>query len=169
MTQTDLVSPLVSIDEYLNTDYSPDCDYVDGVLEDRNVGRKKHATTQTEVAYFLRRLGQGLVVLVEQRVQISGTRFRVPDVCVLLRADPEEIVTTAPFLCVEVLSPDDRMSRMQEKIADYRSLGVRYIWVIDPYSRTAWTYTSEHAIEAKDGVLRTEDPNIEMPLSEVLP
>jgi hypothetical protein len=25
----------VSVNEYLRTDYSPDCDYVDGVLEDR--------------------------------------------------------------------------------------------------------------------------------------
>jgi hypothetical protein len=30
---------LVSVDEYLSTSYDPDCDYVDGVVEERNVGR----------------------------------------------------------------------------------------------------------------------------------
>ena len=163
---------LVSVEEYLHTDYSPDCDYVDGVLEDRNVGQKKHAITQTVIAAFLLRLqtALGALVLVEQRVKISATRYRVPDVCVLLHGDPEEeIVTTPPFLCVEVLSPDDRMSRMETKIRDYFDIGVRYVWLIDPYSRKAWTYTSEGRFEVADGIMRTKDPDIEMPLSEILP
>ncbi len=29
---------LVSVDEYLRTSYRPDCDYVDGILVERNVG-----------------------------------------------------------------------------------------------------------------------------------
>jgi len=162
---------LVSVEEYLHTDYSPDCDYVDGVLEDRNVGKNKHAGTQTEIAYFLRRARERLkiFVFVEQRVQISATRFRVPDVCVLLAHPGEEIVTTAPFLCIEVVSPDDRMSRIRIKIRDYLDIGVRDVWVVDPYSRKAWTHTSEGAVEVKDGALRTKDPNVEMPLSEILP
>ena len=163
---------LVSVEEYLRTDYSPDCDYVDGVLEERNVGQKRHAISQTMIAAFLLRLQQalGALVVVEQRVRISATRFRVPDVCVLRPNNPEEeIVTAAPFLCVEILSPDDRMSRMEEKIRDYLGVGVRYVWVVDPYSRRAWTYTSEGRLETTDGVMRTKDPAIEMPLVEVLP
>jgi Uma2 family endonuclease len=163
---------LVRVEEYLSTDYSPDCDYVDGVLEERNVGQQKHAIVQTLIAGFLLRLRQvlGALVVVEQRIKVSPARFRVPDVCVVLGADPDEaVITTAPFLCVEVLSPDDRMVRMHEKIGDYLSMGVTYVWVVDPYLRTAWTYTSEGSVEAKDGVLRTKDPDIEMPLSEVLP
>src|ERR1035437_1288050 len=37
-------SSLVSVDEYLSASYRPDCDYVDGVLLGRNVGRFNHAT-----------------------------------------------------------------------------------------------------------------------------
>jgi Uma2 family endonuclease len=163
---------LVSVEEYLHTDYSPDCDYVDGVIEDRNVGQRKHALTQRRVLFFLAALEAQIriFVLQEQRVRIGPTRFRVPDICVMLGGDPEEeVFTSAPFLCVEVLSPDDRMSRMEVKIGDYLSAGVRYVWVIDPYSRKAWTYTSEGASEVEDGVLRTKNPDIEMPLSEILP
>ena len=163
---------LVSVEEYLSTDYSPDCDYVDGVVEDRNVGQKTHAVGQTLIVAFLLRVGQalGALVVVEQRIRISPTRFRIPDICAVFDVPADEqIVSIAPFLCVEVLSPDDRMSRMQEKIRDYFSMGVPYVWVIDPYLRTAWTYTNEGSFEAKDGVLRTKEPSIEMPLSEVLP
>jgi hypothetical protein len=40
---------IVSVEEYLNTDYSPDCDYVNGVLEDRNVGLKTHGRAQAAI------------------------------------------------------------------------------------------------------------------------
>ena len=36
----------VSLEEYMNTSYEPDCDYVDGILEDRNAGQNRHGRTQ---------------------------------------------------------------------------------------------------------------------------
>jgi hypothetical protein len=36
----------ISLTEYLNTDYEPDTDYVEGMLEERNVGRRRHSETQ---------------------------------------------------------------------------------------------------------------------------
>lgn len=163
---------LVSVDEYLSTDYSPDCDYVDGVLEDRNVGQKDHSTAQMKIAYFLyhRRYKLNISVFPEQRVQVSTTRVRVPDVCVMVGEAPnEQVFTRAPFLCVEILSPDDRMSRMQEKIRDDLKMGVPYVWLVDPSARLAWIHTSEAAVEVKDGILRTSNPQIEMPLADVMP
>src|SRR5437016_10905075 len=41
---------LVSISEYLSTSYDPDCDYVDGVIEERNLGENNHADLQTTIA-----------------------------------------------------------------------------------------------------------------------
>ena len=40
------VATLVPVEEYLSTSYDPDCDYVDGELEDRNVGEKGHSKVQ---------------------------------------------------------------------------------------------------------------------------
>ena len=79
----------------------------------------------------------------------------------------EEIFTRPPFLCVEILSPEDRMSRMQERIDDYLEFGVEYVWVVDPRSRRAWIYRLEGMREVHDGVLRTTKPNIEIPLADV--
>jgi hypothetical protein len=45
-------SSLVSVDEYLATSYRPDCDYVDGVLLERNAGEFDHGRLQTALAAF---------------------------------------------------------------------------------------------------------------------
>ena len=45
---------LISVEEYLATSYRPDCDYVDGRIEERNLGELDHSSLQTAVAVFLR-------------------------------------------------------------------------------------------------------------------
>ena len=70
---------------------------------------------------------------------MAATRFRIPDVCATRRASPfEEIIRTPPLLCIEVLSPDDRMSDTQEKVDDYLQMGVEVVWVVDPRRRMAF-------------------------------
>ena len=158
----------ISVSEYLATSYRPDCDYIEGEILERNVGERSHSSVQSYLCAFLlaRKAEWGIDVLVEQRVQVTSDRFRVPDVCVLLSSAPyEEIVTVPPFLCTEILSKDDLMSRMSEKIEDYLRMGVPNVWVIDPRTRRAYHYTADGMREAKDGVLRTSNPNIEVPLA----
>jgi Uma2 family endonuclease len=157
-------SSLVTVREYLSTSYRPDCDYVDGVVLERNLGEYDHARLQGEVfAYFhARRREWGLRVVPEQRVQISPTRFRVPDVCVVLGEPAEQIFKTPPFICIEILSKDDRLSDMQDRVADYLSFGVRYVWVIDPRTRKAWRCAMGGISEVSE--LRTEDPETVVPL-----
>ena len=156
-----------AIEEYMSTSYEPDCDYVDGELEDRNVGRKSHAKAQGNLLLALGIHYPSLFVVVAQRIRVSATRYRVPDVCAMLAEPDEEVFTQPPFLCIEVLSPEDRASRIERKIADYLKVGVRYIWVIGPHARGAFIHsaTGMHAVE--DGVLRTSDPDIAVPLAEI--
>src|SRR5579859_200153 len=104
-------STLVSVEEYLNTSYDPDCDYVDGRVVERNLGELDHSSLQTEIAFYFRsrRKQWRTHAFVEQRVQVSRTRFRIPDICVLVGAFPtEQIFRTPPFLAIEVLSKKDR-------------------------------------------------------------
>ena len=72
-------------------------------------------------------------------MQVSDSRYRVPDVCGLRRSDPvENIVRKAPLICIEVLSPEDRVQRIMDRTEDYRFMGVRNIWIVDPFKRRAW-------------------------------
>ncbi len=160
----------VPVEEYLHCVYEPDCDYVDGLLVDRNIGEKSHAKAQLEILLYLhvRRAQWNIFAIHGTRVRVSPTRYRVPDICVFVGPEPDEqIFTSPPFLCVEVLSPEDRMSRMQERIDDYLAFGVEYVWVVDPKTQRAWVYRSEGMHEVRDGILRTENPEITVPLAEI--
>jgi Uma2 family endonuclease len=159
---------LVSEQEYLTTSYEPDCEYGDGIL--RNVGEPPHGLIQTALASFLyerRKRFRGRVIT-ELRLGIAPRKYRIPDVCVFLQPVPSDPVPgTPPFIAIEILSPEDRMSRVRKKIDEYLAFGVPYVWLIDPERRRADVYTASAIYEAKDGVLRTEDPAIEVPLAEL--
>src|ERR1044071_6310836 len=152
------VSNLVSVREYLSTSYRPDCDYVDGVLLERNLGEADHAKLQLIVgAYYLFRSKEWKIrPLTEQRVQVAPTRFRIPDVCVVVGEPAEQILRTPPFICIEILSRDDRFSETLERAGDYLQFGVPYVFILDPRKRKAYRCTSEGAYEVKE--LATENP-----------
>jgi Uma2 family endonuclease len=161
---------LVPVEEYLSTSYRPDCDYVDGEVLERNTGERDHSELQREFIVYLGTRAKlwGIHVFPEQRVQVAATRFRIPDVCVIVGKEPQEqIFREPPFICIEILSRDDRRMRIEDRIADYLKFGVPYVWVINPVSRRVWTYSTEGIKEVTDGVLRTENPSIEVPLAEI--
>jgi Uma2 family endonuclease len=82
---------------------------------------------------------------------------------------PGRIIVTPPEVAVEVLSPDDRASEVQEKIDEYLRFGVAAVWLIDPERRRAWIHTREGSRPAADGVLRNPAGDLEVPLSAVFP
>ena len=164
------IGTLVSVDEDLITSYDPDCDYVDGKVLERNFGEREHSELQTELIVYLGTLRKqyGFPIFPEQRVQVRPTRFRIPDICVVLGKRPSTaIFVEPPFLCIEILSKDDRYSAMREKIADYQSFGVKYVWIIDPGTRKADIYGPDGCHEAKNGILTTSDPDISVSLPDV--
>lgn len=134
----------ISLDEYLRTDYEPDCDYVDGELEERNLGEKEHSAVQAFFVKFLALHEEAwqLEAYPEIRLRIAPRRVRVADVAILpVKAAFEAVLTTPPVAIVEVLSPEDRVSRYQQRLDDYRTMGVANVWVIDPMRRKAYDCT----------------------------
>jgi Uma2 family endonuclease len=158
---------LVSVSEYLATSYHPDREYVAGVARERHLGEFDHSRLQLAVGawFYSRRRDFGIQALTEQRVQVLAERFRIPDVCVVLGQPREQILTSPPFICIEILSKDDGWSDMQERIDDYLAFGVRYVWVIDPGTRRAWHCTTGGTQEVHE--LRTADPEIALPLADL--
>ncbi len=164
------VADLLPLSEYLNTSYRPDCDYVDGVILERNVGEFDHSRMLALLCAFLgaREQQWGIYVLISCRTRVSATRVRVPDILVISGALPEgQIVTEPPFLFVEILSSSDRPTEMQDRIDDYLAFGVRYVWVINPQTRHAYIHTATGIQDVRDGVLTTKNPDIRVVLSEL--
>jgi Uma2 family endonuclease len=164
-------SMLVSVEKYLRTSFQDgDREYIDGRIVERNLGEKDHSRLQRNlIGFFIAQQQKlGTYCFPEQRVQVSATRFRVPDVCVYIGHEPkEQVFRTPPFLVIEILSKDDRASDLQEKIDEYMAFGVPCVWVIDPRRRSGWIYMAEGGREAKDGVLKTENPEIELPIEQL--
>jgi Uma2 family endonuclease len=163
-------STQISVEEYLHTPYRPDCDYVDGEVRERNLGERDHSRPQMRFILFFgaREKEWHIIVMPEQRVQVNARRFRIPDVCVIRDDDPDEqIVTTPPLICLEILSKDDTFKSVTERLDDYVAMGVPNVWVIEPHKRRGYVYSADGFLEAKDGVLRAVNSEIAAPLAGI--
>jgi len=161
---------LLTVEEYLRSVYETDCDYVDGELEERNVGEYDHAFLQTILVmiFTVNREKWGVRALTELRTRVSGSRYRVPDLSVLRKDAPrEQILTHPPLIAIEILSPEDRFRHMLQKIDDYLDFGVENIWILDPAERKAWTASRSGLHLAQNDELTVPGTPIRIVLSEV--
>jgi Uma2 family endonuclease len=132
---------LVPLEEYLETVYRPDRDWIRGELRERNVGEKPHARIQRYLCFVFQSNQDAWRVeaFPEQKVQTSAEHYRIADVCVTVLDESDDvIVRTPPVLCVEILWRDDRMTDMQERVDDYFAMGMGTVWLIDPRRRKAF-------------------------------
>ena len=140
------------LEEYLHTSYKPDVHFINGVLEERNMGEYEHNKVQTLIAvlFTLNAKQWSTDAVVELRIQVAPERVRICDVAVLRSDAPREsVITTPPLICVEILSPEDRLSHARQVLADYLTMGVANIWLIDPLRRAAFTFDAEGLHEAE--------------------
>jgi Uma2 family endonuclease len=120
---------------------------VGGNLVERNMGSKFSAIAL--------RIGSRLVVYVErhqlghvfttdcgyQCFSDDPDKLRKPDVSFVSRIrlpgePPDGYIKIAPDLAVEVLSPGDLASDVEEKVQEYLGAGVKLIWIVSPNTRT---------------------------------
>jgi Uma2 family endonuclease len=150
------------VEEYLNTTYRPDVDYVDGVLEDRNVGEFDHALLQRAIllAFVAFEEQEKILAIQNTRIQTQPTRYRVPDICVLSTDDlPERIIRKAPLVCIEVLSPEDRLSGVKTKCMDFKAMGVPQVWLFDADRGLVHGMTTAGWTEMREGRLELAGTN----------
>ena len=131
----------ISLEAYLTSSYERDCDFVDGVLEERTGGEYDHNLVQRAIILWFYRHEKEWPIrsIQEQRTKVASTKVRIPDVCVFSRDVPIEQVFTRPqLIAIEVLSPEDRHSRIEARMSNFRSFGVPNLWVVDPETRSGW-------------------------------
>ena len=161
---------LISEETYRRSSYDPDCEYADGVLIERNLGEQDHSWLQAALGawFFQRRKAWGIEVFTELRHRIRKGRYMIPDVCVILAPRPaEKVFDKPPLIWIEILSPEDRPIRVNEKVRELREFGVPNIWVIDPETFEAEVHTAEGTRTIEDGILRVPGTAIEVPLRDL--
>ncbi len=136
----------IGVEEYLDLvlDDRPEPDYVDGEVVERALPTPIHSQIQILLGILFAPLLSRvrLILMSELRVRIEPRRFRVVDFAVYRDVRPEGRYATNPaFVVVEILSPDDRHSRLADRLEDYRQWGVQHIWVVDPQVKRLYEYS----------------------------
>jgi Uma2 family endonuclease len=65
--------------------------------------------------------------------------YLIPDVAVFWKSAPAPVPDQPPLVAIEVLSPDDRMNAVRDKLEEYRAWGVAHVWLVDPQSRRMYS------------------------------
>lgn len=129
---------VVSVEEYLNTDWVPRCEYIDGVLRPKALGTIAHGKMETKLVKAIE--VRGWDAAPELTLYVTPTKFLVLDV----GADRNKLEGEYPrkpiALCIEVLSPGDRVNAVLAKCEEYHDWGVPCCWVVDPETPRAWIY-----------------------------
>ncbi len=159
---------LIPVDEYLRTSYKPNCEYRDGVLTQKPMPTLKHGLIQSRISQLLLNDFRDFLTGSEVTVRLRENRYLVPDLAVLRKDPTQDPYPTQPIhLCVEILSPDDRLSEMIAKGEEYHAWGVQMVWIIDPVNQVAWEFSPNrplHEVPA-DGSLTA--PEIAIPLADI--
>ncbi len=141
---------LISVEEYLKTIYEPDAEYVDGVIEERPMGEDQHSAWQVAlVTYFnVRAKEWGIRVRPELRTKTSERRYRIPDIAILdANAPRDPVALVPPLIAFEILSSEDRLSRLLVRLADFETMGAPALYVVDPADNSLFRF-SQGKLEA---------------------
>jgi len=159
---------MISVEEYLKTSSHPDCEYVHGIIKERAVPERDHATWQKILTRWFgdHEREWGIEVFPELRVQVACDNYRVPDVTVLSRnAQREQVVTQPPLAVFEILSPTDAMTDVLEKLADYQQMGIPAIWLIEPKKSICYLYSSGQITPAT--IFELPGSSFQVPMTDI--
>jgi Uma2 family endonuclease len=155
------IAQIVSAEQYLRMTFEHDAEFVEGRIVERPMPTFEHSYIQNFIGSRLEEQADPphSFALTEQRIRVRADKYRLADVCVVERRPPPEdrgIVTAAPHLCVEILSPDDEVPEMLARIDDYLDLGTAWVWVVDPLTCQGQVYTAAGASRVKDMIFKTD-------------
>ncbi len=127
-------SPL-SLDDFhkLYDGAKPACEYWHGAVVQKSMPTALHGVVQAIILLLLK--SAGWTAASEVRLKIVSDVEPVPDVIAVRGKLKGPYPTTAPELCIEIMSPKDTLLKALEKARTYLSWGTQVIWIIDPDKR----------------------------------
>jgi Uma2 family endonuclease len=157
---------LVTVEEYFAISEKPYFEYLDGVLRQKAMPTYDHSQMELRLSNLINHLAIGLTAGPELTVRLTERRILIPDVGVQRRSELQRPYPTKPiFLCIEILSPDDRFSDTVAKCEEYHSWGVPFCWIVDPEDKRCWEYHAgerPHEI-SEDGRLTAQELVLSVP------
>ena len=132
-----------------------------------------------QLRYFVDEHDLGEVYSSETGFQLSPNTMRAADAAFVKKdnlpriTEPEKYVPFAPDLAVEVVSPGDSASEIQNKVELYLAAGTSLVWVIFPDLKKVVVYQNTHKSETLS-LADTLDggavlPGLNIPVSKLFP
>jgi Uma2 family endonuclease len=135
---------LITPEEYLHTSFEGlDREYVDGEIVERAMPTTSHSRVQTRFIQLFYEFEKShlLFALGDLRHKLSVRRYRIPDVAVHHGQVPaDEVPTEPPLVAIEIVSPEDRLTALLDKLEEYFRWGVPHVWLVDPVRREMAVY-----------------------------
>ena len=132
----------ISLEQYLHTTF-PDVDreYRDGEIVERSLPDYLHGRVQAALVAFFWALRTELALFpcVETRMRLRSNLVLIPDVAVFYPTEPSLVPDAPPLVVAEVLSVDDRLTAVREKLEEYKAWGVARVWLVDPHLKRLYT------------------------------
>jgi Uma2 family endonuclease len=77
--------------------------------------------------------------------QVRAAKLRnglhpIRDVEIFHGPEPPEVPDYPPLVAIEILSPDDRLEAVAEKLEEFRAWGVAHTWAVDPMAKRFYNY-----------------------------
>jgi Uma2 family endonuclease len=123
-------------------DWEGDFDYVDRKLQRHDWRDLAHAEMHERLIGHFSEQGEKskIIILPSFTLQVTPTRFRVPDLVLIDRNIPSKEITktSVPLAVIEVLSPEDTLMRVADLVSDYLTKSVAHILIVDPRTHSGW-------------------------------
>ena len=156
----------LSLEEYLQHHYEPECELIEGELRQKPMGTIEHMDVTRALILALSKYEHLGKSIPELSIRIADDTVLIPD-CVFVRhpVPKSEILATPPLLCVEILSPSDRFATTLAKMERYHAFGVEACWIIDPMKKEAWVVSRDGRPHDEHDTLRAA--KLEVPVSMI--
>jgi Uma2 family endonuclease len=153
--------PALSLEEFLKQpETKPASEYIDGRVYQKPMPQGKHSTVQTRLAPAINQIGipnRSVHAFTELRCTFGG-RSLVPDITVFewgriplnQAGEIENQFLICPDWTIEILSPDQRPTRVINNILFCLNHGTRLGWLIDPEERTVIVFQPNQQPIASD-------------------
>jgi Uma2 family endonuclease len=148
----------------------PASEFIDGEIVQKPMPQGKHSIVQRELTFAIDRplTAQKLARAFPELRCTFGGRSIVPDVSVFktdrIPRDPDGTVANdfeiAPDWTIEILSPDQRHTKVVKNIVHCLKHGTTMGWLIDPEDRTIFIYHPNGTMEIFD------EPDVRLPVPE---
>jgi Uma2 family endonuclease len=94
-------------------------------------------------------------LVAEQDVQLTGIQMRRPDIAYFTDAQINEGrkgIEPIPAFVIEIISDNDQINKVEDKLIEYFKAGVRVVWHVLPEQKTVYVYTSRKEVKICEGV-----------------